>query len=84
MIVSFAGIYENVAYCILRLKLLVLANDIETNPGPEFSLAVQGSFLEGALKYGEVGRSQCAVITFLCIMLLTKSCTIILDKGNDG
>ena len=62
MIASIAGIYEYVAYCILRLKLVVLANNIETNPGPEFSLAVQGSFSQGALKYGEVAGSQCSVI----------------------
>ena len=74
MIISFAGTYEYVFYACLTLRLILLANDIETNPGPLFSSIVQGSFNQACVKYGEAAESQCAAIALflyiLCLLFL--------------
>ena len=51
MIILFASIYEYVFYACLRLRLILLGNDIETNPVPLFSSTVQGSFNQACVKY---------------------------------
>ena len=67
MIISFAGIYEYVFYACLRLRLILLANNIETNPGPLFSSIVQGSFNQACVKYGEATGSQCPAIALFTL-----------------
>ena len=42
LLISYAGVYDYVAYRVLRLKLIILANDIQTNPGPPIAV-IQGS-----------------------------------------
>ena len=93
IIISFAGIYEYVFYACLRLRLILLANDIETNPGPLFSSIVQGSFNQACVKYGEVAGSQCAAAIALFALCFSQNFSpfswttsvidIVLDKGTE-
>ena len=89
MIISFAGIYEYVFYACLRLRLILLANDIETNPGPLFSSIVQGSFNQACVKYGEAVCAAIALFTlcfsqsFSSFSWTTSVIDIVLDKGTE-
>ena len=92
MIISFAGIYEYVFYAFLRLRLILLANNIETNPGPLFLSIVQGSFNQACVKYGEAAGSQCAAIAWFTVCFsqnfspfswTTSVIDIVLDKGTE-
>ena len=91
-IISFAGIYEYVFYACLRLRLILLANNIETNPGPLFSSIVQGLFDQACVKYGEAAGSQCAAIALFTLCFsqnfppfswTTSVVDIVLDKGTE-
>ena len=46
LLISYTGVYDYVTYCVLRLKLIMLANDIQTNPGPPVAF-IQGSYNQG-------------------------------------
>ena len=92
MIISFAGIYEYVFYACLRLRLILLTNDIETNPGPLFSSIVQGSFNQACVKYGEAAGSQCAAIALFALCFpqnfspfswTTSVIDVVLGKGTE-
>lgn len=92
MIISFVGLYDYVVYASLRIRLILLANDIETNPGPLFSSLKQGSFNQGHPKYGEAAGNQCAAIALyaLCFsqnvspsLWTTLLIDNILDKGTE-
>ena len=52
LLISYAGVFDYVAYCVLRLKLIILANDIQTNPAPPTAV-IQGSCNQGHSKYGD-------------------------------
>ena len=41
LIISYVGVFDYVTFCVLRLKLITLANEIETNPGPSFEHATR-------------------------------------------
>ena len=61
-IILLSGIEEEVLFRIVKLKLLLLANDIETNPGPYFISNIQGTLHQGNAKFGESAGKQCACI----------------------
>ena len=62
LLISYAGVYDYVAYCVLRLKLIILADDIQTNLGPPIAV-IQGSYSQGYSKYGDAAGKQCAAVS---------------------
>ena len=56
------GIYEELFLQCIKLKLLILSNDIETNPGPFFVKQIQGSFHQSHQKFSSSAGNQCAAI----------------------
>ena len=85
------GVYDYVAYCVLRLKLIILANDIQTNPGPPVAV-IQGSYNQGHSKYGDEAGKQYAAVSLFAVALsqslqpeiwTTKQIDYILDQGTE-
>ena len=63
LIISYVGVYDYVAFCVLRLKLIILANDTETNPSPQFSV-IRGSCNQGHAKYGDAAEVSLFALLF--------------------
>ena len=91
LLISYAGVYDHAAYCVLRLKLIILANDIQTNPGPPIAV-IQGLYNQGHSKYGDEAEKQCAAVSLFALALLqslqpefwtTKQIDYILDQGTE-
>ena len=61
--------YEEIIYCCIKLKLLLLTNDIEVNPGQISLKNIQGSFHQGHTKFGASAGKQCAVIFLFSLCL---------------
>ena len=57
-----SGIYEELFLQCIKLKLLILSNNIETNPGPFFVKQIQGSFHQGHQTFSSSAGNQCASI----------------------
>ena len=83
----------NFNYASFKLLLLLSADDVETNPGPEFSLSkiIFASTNQGDFKYGETAGFQCACNALIsaCWSLCKKpsfwnkqDLDTILDKGD--
>ena len=91
LLISYAGVYDYVAYCVLRLKLIILANDIQTKPGPPVAV-IQGSYRQGHSKYGDEAGKQCEAVSLFALALsqslqpefwTTKQIDYILDQGTE-
>ena len=63
------GIYQDILRVIMRL--LLLSNDIETNPGPLFTQCVQGSLHQGSSIFGRSAGLQSSVISLCALAFLT-------------
>ena len=70
-IVLLSGIEEEVLFRTVKLNLLLLANDIETHPGPYFILNIQGTLHQGNAKFGESAGKQCACIALYSVCFST-------------
>ena len=68
LLISYAGVYDYVVYCVLGLKLIILANDIQTNPGPPV-VVIRGSYNQGHSKYGDETGKQCAAVSLFAVVL---------------
>ena len=53
------------------MRLLLLSNDIETNPGPLFTQCVQGSLHQGSSIFGRSAGLQSSVISLCALAFLT-------------
>ena len=92
LLISYAGVYDYVAYRVLRLKFIILANDIQTNPGPPVAV-IQGSYNQGHSKYGDEAGKQWAAVSLFALTLssqslqpefwTTKQIDYILDQGTE-
>ena len=70
---AMSSIYEEIIYRCIKLKLLLLSNDIEVNPRPSFfEKHIQGSFHQGHTKFGASAGKQCAVMALfsLCFSVM--------------
>ena len=85
----------NINMAFLKLSLLLIAGDIESNPGPvtnKIQKVVLGSFHQGHSKFGDTAGIQCACIALyaICFSLVKKvsiwksfDLDYILEKGNE-
>ena len=68
-IVLLFTLYLNLNMSFLKLMCLPIDGDVESNPGPTYSIlkVVQGSFNQANLKFGETAGRQCACNTLFSI-----------------
>jgi|AJXC01.1.fsa_nt_gi hypothetical protein len=74
-LLQYLGIYDTISQSVIKLKLLLLSNDVEENPGPQFTKIISGSFHQGDVeKFLESAGLQCAIncIISTCFSLVKK------------
>ena len=85
-LLAMSGVYEEIIYCYIKLKLLLLNNDIEVNTGPSFfEKQIHGSFHQGHTKFGTSAGKQCAVIALFSLCFsVRKSINLWSDENLDA